>query len=50
MDRCKNYKQYKGIRKPRCNKGKGCDNCKIRWLEAEILRLTLKSLVRLKSK
>lgn len=27
MKQCKNFKKYKGIRKPKCNKGEGCDAC-----------------------
>jgi len=27
MKKCKNAKTYKGIHKPRCNGGKGCDAC-----------------------
>lgn len=31
MKKCKNYQNYKGIRKPQCNKGKGCDACNKRY-------------------
>lgn len=27
MLKCKSYKKYKGIYKPRCNGGSGCDAC-----------------------
>ncbi len=31
MKRCKNFHRYKGIRKPRCNGGRACDDCKRRF-------------------
>mgnify|MGYP003473614235 CR=1 FL=1 len=27
MKKCLSYRKYKGIIKPRCNDGKGCDAC-----------------------
>jgi hypothetical protein len=33
MKQCKNYTRYKGLRKPRCNYGSGCDACNIKFAE-----------------
>jgi len=32
--RCKSIKKYNGIRKPKCSKGKGCQDCwQIYWIK-----------------
>jgi len=32
---CKSYRRYKGLRKPRCNDGKGCKKCNEKYRQAK---------------
>lgn len=33
MKKCRGFEAYKGIAKPKCNKGKGCDACIAKFQE-----------------
>lgn len=35
MNRCKHATSYQGKQPPRCNEGKGCDACTIKWGSSE---------------
>lgn len=38
MERCRYSEQYKGIHKPRCNDGAGCDYCNVKYAEAQAMK------------
>lgn len=35
MTKCSNYKRYKGLRKPQCLAGQGCESCLAKYRESK---------------